>query len=94
MDICNLPQVILEKILIEGNFYDILQVNQTWRNLAIRNQTKFNDVFFDLTKDDSEKIKKKNLDTLLIYNSKTYDKNGLCVFSTLENKKNIFNDIL
>jgi len=75
MNIHNLPLEILEKILVEGDFLSSSRVCQTWRYYALRNKFQFNDVF-DLTKDDPEKIKKKNLDQLFVFNSPSIDKNG------------------
>jgi len=76
MNIQNLPSEILEKILVEGNFLSVSRVCQTWRYHAQRKKSQFNEVFFDLTKDDPEKIKKKNPDQLFVFNSPTIDENG------------------
>jgi len=76
MNIQNLPSEILEKILVEGNFLSVSRVCQTWRYHAQRNKSQFDEVFFDLTKDDPKKIEKKNPNQLFIFNSRTIDKNG------------------
>jgi len=76
MNINNLPSEILEKILVEGNFLSVSKVNQTWRYHAKRKKSQFNEVFFDLTKDDPEKIEKKNPNQLFVFNSPSIDKNG------------------
>jgi len=68
MNIHNLPLEILEKILVEGNFLSISRVCQTWRYHAQRKKSQFNEVFFDLTRDDPEKIEKKNPDVMYVFN--------------------------
>jgi len=75
MNIQDLPSEILEKILVEGNFLYVSRVCQTWRDHSERKKSKFNKIFFDLTKDDPEKFEK-NLDQLFILNSPAIDKNG------------------
>lgn len=87
MNIHDLPPEILEKILVEGNFYEIQNVNKTWKELALKNKYKFSCIFFDLTKDDPEIIKNRNPDILFMCNSKNYDKNGLCIFKNAEHKE-------
>jgi len=79
MNIQNLPSEILEKILVEGNFLSVSRVCQIWRYHAQRNKSQFDEVFFDLTKDDPEKIEKENPNQLFIFNSRTIDKNGFWV---------------
>jgi len=80
MNIQDLPSEILEKILVEGNFLSVSRVCQTWRDHAERKKSQFNEVFFDLTKDDLEKIEKEKPDQLFIFNSPTIDKNGCGLF--------------
>jgi len=89
MNIHDLPEEILEKILVEGNFLSVSRVCQTWRDHAQRKKSQFNDVFFDLTKDNPEKIEKKNLDQLFIFNSRCYDKNGICMIPKVERSYNM-----
>lgn len=59
MNIQDLPPEILEKILVEGNYFSVAKVCRTWRYHARKNISRFNEVFFDLTKDDPEKIEKR-----------------------------------
>jgi len=77
MNIQNLPSEILEKILVEGNFLSISRVCQTWRYHAQKNKFKFNEIFFDTTNDNPEKIKKENPNQLTILNSLLSDKNKI-----------------
>jgi len=79
MNIQDLPSEILEKILVEGNFLTISRVCQTWRDHAQIKKIQFNEVFFDLTKDDPEKTEKKNPNQLFVFNSPLFDKNGIRV---------------
>jgi len=79
MNIHDLPEEILVKILVEGNFLSISRVCQTWRDHAQRKKSRFDVIFFDLTKDDPEKIEKKNLNQLFVFNSPAIDKNGFQV---------------
>jgi len=77
MNIHNLPLEILEKILVEGNFLSISRVCQTWRHHAQRKKSQFNEVFFDLTKNESKEIENKNPKVINVYNSIRYEKNEL-----------------
>jgi len=65
-----LPPEILEKIIIEGNYFNVSRVNQKWRELSQKHKSKFKDIF-DLNKDDPEKINKE-FNTIFIYNSQHY----------------------
>jgi len=67
MNIQNLPSEILEKILVEGNFLSVSRVCQTWRYHAQRNKSQFDEVFFDLTKDDPKKIEKKKSKSIVYF---------------------------
>jgi len=77
MKIHDLPGEILEKILVEGNFLTVSSVCQKWRNYALKIKFGFDEVFFDLNKDNPEKIEKKNPNIVYMYNSRFYDKNGI-----------------
>jgi len=79
MNIQDLPSEILEKILVEGNFLSVSRVCQTWRDYAERKKSQFNEIFFDLTKDDPEKIEKENPKVVYMYNSPLSDKNEFCL---------------
>jgi len=59
MSIRDIPEEILEKILVEGNFLSVSKVCRTWRYYALRRKSQFNIIFFDLIEDDPEKIEKK-----------------------------------
>jgi len=72
MNIHDLPEEILVKILVEGNFLSISNVCQTWRDHAVRNKSRFDVIFFDLTKDNPEKIEK-NPNIMIVYNSTLND---------------------
>lgn len=76
MHINNLPNEILEKILIEGNFFIIVNVCQRWRKIVKLNKLKFDYIFFNLTKDNSKKNKKKS-NSAYLFNSRLFDKNGI-----------------
>lgn len=67
-----LPPEILEKIIIEGNYFEVSKVNKKWRELSQKNKLKFKEIVFDLDKDEPKKIKKE-LDTIFIYNSQQYE---------------------
>jgi len=54
----NLPPEILEKIIIEGDFLNVFKVCQKWYDIAQKKRFKFNDVVFDLYKDNPENVKK------------------------------------
>jgi len=75
MNIQDLPSEILEKILIEGNFLSVSRVCQKWYELA--QKIKFKVIYFDLLKDNPEEIKN-NLNIVFLYNSCSFDRNGLC----------------
>lgn len=78
MNINDLLPEILEKILVKGNFSTVSRVCRTWREYTQRNRSRFNAIFFDLTKDDPEKIEKRNPDEMFLFNSPLSDKNGIC----------------
>jgi len=87
MDIYDLPSEILEKILIEGNFYYISKVCQKWYDIAKTNRIRFKAFKFDLTKDDPEKIEKIS-DVMHLYISQIFDENGFL------NEPNIFDHFI
>jgi len=60
MNIQDLPSEILEKILIEGNYFAVSRVCWTWYNLILKKKKKLNKKFFILKKIAPEKINKKN----------------------------------
>jgi len=76
MNICKLPLVILEKILFEGNYYHVSKVCLSWREIAQNNKSKFNEINFDLAKDNPKDVDKKNPNIVYIYRSQIIDENG------------------
>jgi len=83
MDINDIPSEILEKIIIEGSCNIISKVCLNWREHALNNRFKFNEVRFDITKDDPKNIKKKNPNNVFIYNSQSFDE--------INNRNNVLN---
>jgi len=78
MHINKLSSEILEKILIEGNIFIVSKVCQRWRYLVKSNKFKFDNIFFDLYKDDPEKMKRKP-NSVYLFNSKLFNENGFPV---------------
>jgi len=71
----NLPNEILEQILIQGNYSIISGVCKKWYDIAKSNRNKFNEIVFDLSKDDPKKIKKKEPVSAFVYHSQIPNKN-------------------
>lgn len=72
----NLPNEILEQILIQGKYSIISSVCRKWYDIVKSNKNKFNEIVFDLTKDDPKKIKKKDPVSAYVYHSHMLNKNS------------------
>jgi len=88
MDISNLPTNILEKVIIQGFFFTIFTVCKKWYEIAKSIRHNFNEIVFDLTKDDPEQIKK-NPDQVFLYRSQMYDKQGIRIQKEYLEKRNL-----
>jgi len=88
MNITNLPTEILEKIIVEGNCFTIFTVCKKWYEIANSIKHKFNEIIFDLSKDDPEKIKE-NPDQVFLYRSQMYDKQGIRIQKECLEKRNL-----